>query len=189
LAIAWTGTPRRHAQPDFYALGLLGRLLFSGKSSRLYQALVKDSQIAISVEGGMGFPIADMEEYKEPSLFGGHIVHKATVAPDAVRQAVMNEIAKIVSEGVAGGELERVKTKLRSDTIVNGQTARGRAGRLLVAALLDGGPEAAEGELGRYLGVTPEQIQKAAERYLVEERSNVFEVTTAKPAEKEGAKP
>ena len=182
LAVAWSGMPRRRAQPDFYALGLLGRALFTGKSSRLYQALVKESQVAISVDGGVGFPVSDWEEYKHPGLFGAFVVHKATATGESVRSRIVAEIAKIASEGLGASELERVKTKLRSDYIVGGQTTLGRAKRYLQAALLDGKPEAAEGELARYLDVTGEQIQKAAARYLVDERSNTFEVTV-KPEE------
>jgi zinc protease len=183
LAVAWTGMPARRTQPDFYALGLLGRLLFYGKSSRLYQGLVKGSQIAVSVDGSLGFPLTDVTEFRHPGLFGGFIVHKTGASADAVRDAVFAEIRKIASEGVGAEELERVKTKLRSDFIVDGQTTRGRAFRYLVAALLDGSPREAEGELGRFMAVSPEQVREAAARYLVDERSNVFEVRPRKAEE------
>lgn len=185
LAVAWSGMPRRRSQPDFYALGLLGRALLHGKGSRLYQALVKESQVAISVDGGLGFPVSDMEEYKHPGLFGVFVVHKATASSDSVRSAIVAEIRKAASEGLGADELDRVKTKLRSDHIVAGQTTLGRARRYLQAALLDGKPQAAEGELARYQEVTAEQIRKAAARYLVDERSNTFEVTV----KREEAKP
>ncbi|MBI4349289.1 MAG: insulinase family protein [Elusimicrobia bacterium] len=176
VAISWTGMPRRRAEPDFYALGLLGRALLYGKSSRLYQALVKEAQTAISVDGGLGFPVSDMEEYKHPGLFSAFVVHKASVTAEAVRTAIFDEIGRVARDGIPAAELERVKTKLRSDRIVAQQTTLGRANVLLQAALLDGSPQAAEGELGRYLAVTPAQVQKAAARYFAEERSNTFEV-------------
>ena len=39
--------------PDFYALDMLGDILFSGPSSRMYQKLVKEKMLALQVAGGM----------------------------------------------------------------------------------------------------------------------------------------
>ena len=176
LAVAWTGLPRRGSRPDFYAAEILGRLLAYGKSSRLYQGLVKGSQIAVSVDGGLGFPVSDADEYRQPGLFGLFVIHKSTIAAETVRQAVFEEIRRVAEGGVSPDELDRVKTKFRSDFIVEGQTTLGRAERLLRAALLDGSPEAAGTELDRFMAVSPADVQKAAGRYLTEETSNTFEV-------------
>src|SRR5260370_32884617 len=39
--------------PDWYALDMLGDILFGGPSSRLYQKLVKEKAVALQVAGGI----------------------------------------------------------------------------------------------------------------------------------------
>ena len=72
VAIVFNNLPKRRA-PEFYSLALLGRALFYGKSSRLYQLLVKEKQAASAIDepyrGGLGFPVSVPDEYKAPGLF------------------------------------------------------------------------------------------------------------------------
>jgi predicted Zn-dependent peptidase len=154
LAFTWKGAPERGTE-EYYAMLLLGKALFSGKSARLYQKLVKESQVAVALDGGLGFPISDADEYKAPGAFGGFVVHKREKTP---------------------AELERVKTKFRSDWLRGQETRLGRAQRLLYAALLDGDPEAANRELPRFMAVTSAQIKSAAAARLVPAAAAWFEL-------------
>lgn len=173
LAFTWKGGPARGTE-DYYAMLLLGRALFSGKSARLYQSLVKESQVAVSLDGGLGFPISDADEYKAPGAFGGFVVHKREKTGAELKMLVEAEIAKIVDAGLTPAELDRVKTKFRSDWLRAQETRLGRAERLLYAALLDGDAEAANRELDRFMAVTPEQIRRAAAARLTSRASTWF---------------
>jgi len=175
LAFTWKDGPERGTE-DYYALLLLGKALFSGKSSRLYQKLVKESQVAVSLDGGLGFPISDADEYKAPGAFGGFVVHKREKAASELKALIEGEVAKVAKSGLPPAELERVKTKFRSDWLRGQETRLGRAQRLLVAALLDGDPEAANRELSRFMAVTPESIRRAAAARLVPRASTWFEL-------------
>ena len=166
LGFTWKAAPERGTE-EYYAMLLLGKALFSGKSSRLYQKLVKESQIAVSLDGGLGFPISDADEYKAPGAFGGFVVHKREKTSSELKTLIEGEIAKVAAEGLSPAELERVKTKFRSDWLRGQETRLGRAQRLLYAALLDGDPEAANRELPRFMAVTPAQIKSAAAARLV----------------------
>ena len=161
LGFTWKGAPERGTE-DYYAMLLLGKALFSGKSARLYQDLVKQSQVAVSLDGGIGFPISDADEYKAPGAFGGFVVHKRAKTAAEVKALIEGQIAKVAAEGLTLAELERVKTKFRSDWLRAQETRLGRAQRLLYAALLDGDAEAANRELARFMAVTPEQIRRVA---------------------------
>ena len=86
------------------------------------------------------------------------------------------EVARIAKEGLSGAELERVKTKFRSDWLRGQETSLGRAQRLLYAALLDGDPEAANRELSRFMAVTPEMIRRAAAARLSPASATWFEL-------------
>lgn len=163
-AIAWSGPPRN--APDFYALAILGQDLFAGNSSRLYQSLVKTRQVAIEVDGGLGFPGGDFTDYRSPGLFGGFVIYKPTASPDLVQQLIFREIHEIAANGMPAAELLRVKTKLASDWIRSEQTTLDRAQLLAIAELMDGTPAGASNELRQLLNVTSAQIQQAAARYL-----------------------
>lgn len=176
LAFTWKDGPERGSD-DYYALLLLGKALFSGKSARLYQKLIKESQVAVSLDGGLGFPLTDADEYKAPGAFGAFVVHKREKAPSEVKALIEAEIAKIAAEGLADAELDRVKTKFRSDWLRGQERRVERAMRLLYAALLDGDPEAANRELDRFMAVTPESIRRAAAARLVPKASTWFELS------------
>lgn len=163
LGFTWKGGPERGSE-DYYALVLLGKALFAGKSARLYQNLVKRAQVAVSLDGGLGFPLSDADEYKAPGAFGGFVAHKRDKTSAEIKTLVEAEIADAAKNGLTDAELERVKTKFRSDWLRGQETRLGRAQRLLYAALLDGDPEAANGELARFMAVTPAQIKTAAAR-------------------------
>ncbi len=175
LGFTWKGGPERGTD-DYYALLLLGKALFSGKSARLYQRLVKESQAAVSLDGGLGFPISDADEYKAPGAFGGFVIHKREKTASELKALVAAEVARIAKEGLSGAELERVKTKFRSDWLRGQETSLGRAQRLLYAALLDGDPEAANRELSRFMAVTPEMIRRAAAARLSPASATWFEL-------------
>lgn len=173
LAIAWQGPPRN--SKDYYALAVLGELLFSGTSSRLYQSLVKQQQVAIDVEGGLGFPESDFVDYRAPGLFGGFVIQKAgsRITPDLIEQFVFREIHEIEANGVSDTELTRTKTKIAAEWVGGQQTTLERARRLAIAGLMDGNPETANTLLDMLLRVRSEDIQQAAAHYLNHARVTV----------------
>ena len=175
LGFTWKDAPQRGTQ-DYYAMLLLGRAFFSGKSARLFQKLVKESQAAVALEGGLGFPLSDWDEYKAPGAFGGYVTYKRDRQAAELKRLVSAEVAKVAKEGLSAAELERVKIKFRSDWLRSSETRLGRAQRLLYAALLDGDPEAANRELARFMAVTSEQIRIAAASRLVPAAATWFEL-------------
>jgi len=180
LALTWPGPPRDN--PDFYALTMLGELLFDGESSRLYQALVKTNKVALNVDGGLGFPDADYTDYRAPGLFSGLVMYKngvpavegTTSTEDLVEQLIFREIHVIVANGVPDDELDRVRTRMRANWIRNEQTTLDRAQLLALSALLNGDPGAANTELNKFLQVTSADIARAAARYLTHAQATVI---------------
>lgn len=174
LAVTWKDMPAR-GTPDHYALTLLGRALLSGKSSRMYQKLVKESQLAVGVDGGLGFPLSDWYEYKAPAAFGVFVTHKREAKAADVKALIAAEVARVAKEGLSPAELERVKTRFRSDWYRAQESRLDRARHLLYATLLDGDAEAANSRLERFLAVGPEDLRRAAAA-LKPEAATWFEV-------------
>lgn len=175
LGVSWKAMPER-GTADYYSLVLLSRALASGKSSRLYQSLVKESSAAVSVDGGLGFPVVDWDEYKAPALFGLFVVRKTDASFEKVRGLIAQEAARAGAEGLTPAELERVKIKFRSDWVRGQETRLGRASRLLQDALLDGDAENANRELARFMAVTGDDVRRAAAAYLRPQAATWFDL-------------
>jgi len=147
---------------DAPALEMLDAILSSGKSARLYRALV-DRGLALSAEAGTDL-------HRDLSL---HTVY-AALAPgathDQVEQALNQEIARIKSEGVTAEEIARVKQQfLAAD-------AYKRDGTAAVASELN--EWIAVGDWTLYVTfsqkvgqVTPADVQRVAKQYLNEDQS------------------
>ncbi|HUX67170.1 MAG TPA: pitrilysin family protein [Terriglobales bacterium] len=171
VAMAWQGPAR--GTPDFYALTMLGQLLFSGESSRLYQSLIKTNAVASGVEGDLGFPVADFTDYKSPGLFSGLVIYKPTATAATVEKLVFQQIQQVEASGVGPEELSRLRTKFSSDWIRSEQTTLDRNQLLALATLFDGKPDAANTELGNFLAVTSGDLQRVARTYLTHARATV----------------
>ncbi len=162
VALTWKIPPRNTLEND--ALQIAGDILLGGRASRLYQRLVKQEQIAVSVSGGA-------ESRPAPSLFRIFVLHHPNHTPERVEAVVYEEIEKMANEGVSEEELERVRAQLLAqrwgDNLYYGlQSPLGRALNLAYCALFEEGPDAVNRMLERLMSITAEQVQEAVARFL-----------------------
>ncbi|GIV08803.1 MAG: peptidase M16 [Fimbriimonadales bacterium] len=162
VAVCWKIPPRGTTEND--ALQIAGDLLVDGRASRLYQRLVKQEQIAVSVSGGA-------ESRPAPSLFRLFVLHHPHVEPERVETVLYEEIQKLAEEGVSERELERVRTMLLaqrwSDNLYYGmQSPLGRALGLAYFTAFEGDPGGLNRALERLLAITPDDVQRAVQEYL-----------------------
>jgi predicted Zn-dependent peptidase len=166
LAMEWKIPGRR--SPDRFAIALLKWILIDGKSSRLYQKLVKERAVCLEAEGSLDLT-------RGPSDMSIMLVHKANVRASTVQAIVESEIKRIAKEGVSPEELARAKNQYRLSRLVGDaegdqysglQTAEGRAVALAEYTMFDGDPSLINTDLDRYLEVTPDEVRAAAVKYL-----------------------
>ncbi|MFN7162807.1 MAG: M16 family metallopeptidase, partial [Fimbriimonadales bacterium] len=162
VAVCWKIPPRGTLEND--ALQIAADLLADGRASRLYQRLIKQEQIAVSVSGGV-------EARPAPSLFRLFVLHHPTAEPARVEEAFYEEIQKLAQEGVSERELERVRAQLLaqrwSDNLYYGmQSPLGRALGLAYFAAFEGDPDGVNRALERLLAITPDDVQHAVQQYL-----------------------
>ncbi|MFN7016066.1 MAG: M16 family metallopeptidase [Fimbriimonadales bacterium] len=162
VALCWKIPPRGTLEND--ALQIAGDVLADGRASRLYQRLVKQEQIAVSVSGGA-------ESRPAPSLFRLFVLHHPHVMPERVEAVLYEEIQKLADEGVSERELERVRAQLLaqrwSDNLYYGmQSPLGRALGLAYFAAFEGDPDGVNRALERLLAITPADVQRAVQQYL-----------------------
>jgi predicted Zn-dependent peptidase len=98
--------------PDDAVYDVLQDLLSSGRTSRLYRALVRDKKIAAAASGFGGFP-----GVKYPGLFAFFGVPTPGHTPEEIRDAIRAEIERLKTEDVSDAELAMVKTRTRANLI------------------------------------------------------------------------
>jgi predicted Zn-dependent peptidase len=189
LAVGYRMPPRH--SPDALAAAVTGELLHNGQASRLYQALVKEKQVALSVDGGLNWPLGTPYEYNGPTLMTSFIVYPANVSEDQLLTAYDSTIAELVGKGPSQQDLDRIVAKMRSDWYDQLEVPINRASALSHAVLFDGTFDAVYQIPDELAKVTPAEIQAFAAKYLVSSNRTIMDrvpaQTGAAPEKKQGA--
>jgi predicted Zn-dependent peptidase len=155
--------------PDWYALGVLGEVLSSGVSSRLYQKFIKEKELAVNVSAGP-------EERRGPTLFWLSITARPGVDLALLEKLIGEEIARLQNEPVADWELAKVQMQLRRQRAQQLYSTRFRANSLGHYAVFYDAPQLINTEPEKYGQVTKADLQRVARTYLKD--SNRTVVTT-----------
>jgi len=144
--------------PDIPALRLASSILSGGASSRLYQSLVREQQIAqqaslnltLNSEGGrMGFVGIASEKGSSESL----------------EKAWLSELAKIQKDGVTEKELQKAKNSYIAGAISTRETNDGKAILIEQAITYDGDAKAVNREIDEIQAVTLADIKRVMNQY------------------------
>ncbi|MGP0071532.1 MAG: M16 family metallopeptidase [Bryobacteraceae bacterium] len=165
--------------PDDYALDVLSTAMGEGQSSRLYQSLVKDKELAVNV-------FCYIEEHKGPSTFNVVVLVRPGKDLKDVEKAVYAELEKVKSEPLAGWELQKVRMMERRGTAQELQSTLYRAYLIGEMAVIYGDPNLINTRFDKIEKVGTEDIQRAAKTYLTEENRTI--VTTLPKPKAETAK-
>ncbi|HVW84330.1 MAG TPA: pitrilysin family protein [Bryobacteraceae bacterium] len=152
---------------DSVVAAVTGELLHNGQASRLYQYLVKEKQKAVSVDGGVNWPLGNPFEYNGPTLMTSFIVAPPGSEESAVVGAFDAAIHDLAENGPNSAELDRVRAKMRSDWYGQLEIPISRASALSHAVLFDGNADQVSAVPELISGVTPEDVRKFAAKYLV----------------------
>ncbi|HEY4441680.1 MAG TPA: pitrilysin family protein [Candidatus Elarobacter sp.] len=156
------------SHPDAAPLDVLETLLGAGRSSRLYQSLIYDKQLATSA-----WASADLRE--QPGLFGVRVTCARGVALGDARAAIAADLDRVRSEPPSDAELARVQTQIASALVRSRQTASGIALALVHATTERGDPGLMNSDLDRYLAVTGDDVVRVAKTYLRAENRTTIE--------------
>ncbi len=165
--------------PDFYVLSLLGRILGSGNSSRLYQKLVKEQEVATAIFAGA-------QEKRGPALF-----QIAAFSPPGknladLEKLVYAELDRLKNEPVADWELEKARMLYRRQRAQQLQGTLNRAVSLGQFALFYNNANLINDVEDKYNRVTKEDIQRVARTYFKDTSRTVI-TTVPKPLATRGA--
>ncbi|HEX8617028.1 MAG TPA: insulinase family protein, partial [Thermoanaerobaculia bacterium] len=98
--------------PDDDTYDVIAMLMSNGRTSRLYQSLVRDQKIAAVAAGFNGFP---GEKY--PNLFTFYGVTTPGHTPDELAAGIRAEIERLKTEDVPAAELQSVKTRVKAGVL------------------------------------------------------------------------
>lgn len=143
--------------PDQVALSVLSEVLYSGKSSRLYQELIQKKQLANQI-------YAYNMENTDPGLFIFLAVCNPGIKAETVEKELIEQIEKIKKEGVSKKELEKVKINTKADFIYSLESSSSVA-NLFGSYIVRGDIEPLLHYEDRINAITTDTVQKAAQKY------------------------
>ncbi len=143
---------------DYYALTLLSDILSSGKSSRLYNALVDKKQLATQT-------FTDFGQSFDPYLFGVYAVASKGVKETDLEKAIYDEIEKIKKDGVTENELQKVKNQEVMGFYSQVETINGKSNNIGTYEVFFGDYRKMFDAPTLYNKVTADDIKRVANKY------------------------
>jgi zinc protease len=171
LAVTYLGPAIGSDEAPIFAV--LEQALSGGESSRLYQSLVYEQELAQTAEFK-----ADLRA--DLGLLTFNLVLASGVDVVKARAALLGEIKKSCEGPLSPAELSTAKNKLLAARLAERETCEGKAAALAEAAVLRGDPTLVNSDIAKLQAVTSEQIQAVARRWFTEENRLVLEYLPAK---------
>ncbi len=152
---------------DIPVLLLAETILSGGESSRLYQEIIRNQQIAqeasfnldLKVDGGLLSFVGIASE--------GHTSAE-------LEKAFLAELKKIQDKPVDAKELEKAKNQLITQTLERRENNDGKAIAIERAVAYQGDPLAVNTEIQKLEAVTPADIQRVMKKYFTDKNRNVI---------------
>jgi zinc protease len=174
LDLAWRTT--RLADEDAPLLDLLSFVLGECESSRL-AAHVKDREGRVDrIDSSSYTPL-------DPGLLSVNLETDGERAASAI-EAVAREVERLRCERVSADELERARANFLASEHFERESVAGIASRLATFEVLAGDHRADARYLDRIRQASPEDLRRAADRYLLPERLNVAAVLNERDADR-----
>jgi zinc protease len=152
---------------DFYALSMLTTLLADGASSRMNKALVDKKQLAVA-SAAIPLPLED------PGLFVAFGIANLGVDVDDLEAGMQEEIDKVKENLIDEHEFQKIRNQVENDFISSNSMVAGIAESLAEYYLIYDDTNLINTEINKYLGVTREDIQRVANKYLVNNKRVVL---------------
>ncbi len=153
-------------EQDFIALDVLGDILSTGESSRLYQKLVKEKQQALQ--------ISELSNgHRGPGLIMFIAFVHPGIDPTEIEKSLSAEIERVKTEGVTDLELEKIRMRDARERVAGLQSSMSRAMQMGEYAVYYNDPNMINTLLEKVQKVTKEDIQRVARKYLVDTHKTV----------------
>jgi zinc protease len=149
-------------------------ILSEGRSSRIYQSLVYEKQLAIEADASGNFT-------EHPNLFFATLIMNQGASIAQGETALNAELERLMKEPVSDRELEKAKNKMRAEYAFARESVQQRAQALGHAAVIHGDASTVNKEYDLFVKVTKEDIMRVAKTYFRPQNRTVLIVTPGPP--------
>ena len=150
-----------------------------GESSRLYQSLVYEQQVAQRASFD-----ADLREDLGLLTFRVIVAGGKTLAQ--AEKSLNEQIEKVLKDGVTEAELDKAKNRFLTGKLMERETNNGKANALGEAVVIYHDPDRINTDLAKYQAVTAKQVKDVLNKYLNGKKRVLIEYLPE--ANREGAK-
>jgi zinc protease len=165
---------------DEPALDLADEILSGGQSSRLYQSLVYEQQVAQRASFD-----ADLRE--DLGLLTFRVIVASDKSLPEAEKSLNDQIENILKNGVSEAELDKAKNRFLTGKLMERETNNGKASALGEAAVIYRDPNHINTDLARYQAVTTSEVKDVLNKYLSGKKKILIEYLPE--AKKEAGKP
>jgi zinc protease len=166
IAITYLAPSVQHK--DAPALSLAEEIMSGGASSRLYQSMVYEQQVAQSVSCN-----ADLHEDL------GLLVFRAILASgkpvEIARKSLTDQIENVLKKGVTEAELAKAKNRFLTAKLMERETSNGKASALGEAVVVYGDANRVNTDLAMLQAVTTVQVKDVLNKYITGKKKVVIE--------------
>ncbi len=174
--MAFKVPPRTSDDDD--AVRVLATILSGGRSSRFFQKVVREQQLAASVNAGRDASVG-------PGLFTVSAMVAPGKTPEAVEAAVIAEIERVKAGPIEQWEIEKARNNSKRAVVAGLTSSLNRGTQLAEFASVFGDTGRINQRADRIARVTAADVQRVAAAYLTAENRTVV-VTKPKPAAAKG---
>ncbi|MCB9623643.1 MAG: insulinase family protein [Sandaracinus sp.] len=155
--LGWHGPA--FSDPDWAALNLLSEILFGGRSARVYRELVVEEELATELSGSI-------PPFALPSVFEVSLAVRPRRKVEKVVDRLDAHLERVRREPVTDDELERAKARLELGLLSSLETANGKGDQLGFYAQVTDQVGGAFTRLDEYRALRPDDLLRAARRFL-----------------------
>ena len=162
IAMSWP-TPAA-SDKDHAAFLVMDAILSAGQSSRLYESLIHDQQVASQAN-------SFASDLQQPGFYALYAILSQGKTADNGLKALHGEIAKMRDAPVTQAEIDKVENLLVTQTLNQRETSDGRASELAHSVIVFNDPTAADKQIADIQKVSPADVQRVAKAIMDESRS------------------
>ena len=162
---------------DSYPLHIAAKVLSDGQTSRIYQKLVYEKQMAVAAFGNANL-------IEDPNLFYAVAIVQPGHTTQEVAAALVAELDRLKTEPISDHELQRTKNQFARDYIMGRESNQQKASHLAHAVVIHRDIKTADAEFDIFQNITVADVQRVARTYFRPENRLVV---TLMPSGKAGA--
>ncbi|MBN2440322.1 MAG: insulinase family protein [Spirochaetales bacterium] len=163
--------------PDFYVMDVISQILSSGASSRLYQKLIYEDQIAVNAYGYA-------QDRKDPSIFQFVLIAAKGHTTSELETATYALIEEMKTTPVDDKELQKAKNNVKADFFFAQESNEGLASRLAGYESIGVGWDYINTYPEKINMVTKADIMRVVEKYFTKKNRTVAFLTIDEEAGK-----